>query len=510
MANLLYDQILGKWASSSAPFLFSAPNQYVSYQQFCDLVSKIANAFLEYGVKPGDRVTAQVSKSQESFALYFAAVGVGAVYSPLNTDYTATELSYFVKDAKPSLVICDPSAVDKIQEVSSSVGAALATLSSDGSGSLAELVSMQTNSFYPASRSKDDLAAILYTSGTTGRPKGAMLTHGNLLSNALSLVDVWRFTEADVLLHALPIFHAHGLFVATNTVALAGASMIFQPRFFVDDVIRSLPDATVMMGVPTFYTRLLSDNRLDRKLVSHMRLFISGSAPLLAETHSMFENRTGHQILERYGMTETTMITSNPYERLRKAGTVGFPLPGVSIRIRGTETSSEASIGETGVLEVSGPNVFRGYWEKPEATAADFQSDGYFVTGDLARIDEEGYITIVGRNKDLIISGGYNIYPREIEELIDGVYGVSESAIVGVPHPDFGEAVVAVIVPTGQETISTDFILDAISPKIAKYKKPKHIVIVQRLPRNAMGKIQKNILRDEFKGLYAQEARCTI
>ncbi|MDK1482264.1 AMP-binding protein, partial [Sinorhizobium sp. 6-117] len=431
MVNVLFDALLGDRRDTAAPFLHLPDGELISYRAFCELVSRYANALVSQGVKPGDRVTAQAEKSPDSLALYFATIAAGAIYSPLNTDYTATELEYFIQDAEPSLVICLPLRERDVSMIARKVGAAVATLGADGSGSLGDAAKGQGSTFVPAPRGEDDLAAILYTSGTTGRSKGAMLSHGNLLSNAATLRKAWAFTEHDVLLHALPIFHAHGLFVANNTVALAGGSMIFHPRFLVDDVIRDLPAATSFMGIPTFYIRLLADARLTRELVADMRLFVSGSAPLLSETHLEFERCTAHRILERYGMTETTMITSNPYNGDRKAGTVGRPLPGISVRVCDAETSKELAPGEIGVLEVAGPNVFKGYWRMPEKTASEFRADGYFVTGDLARIDADGYITLVGRTKDLIISGGYNVYPKEIELLVDKLDGVVESAVIG-------------------------------------------------------------------------------
>ena len=351
-------------------------------------------------------------------------------------------------------------------------------------------------------RGADDLAALLYTSGTTGRSKGAMLTQDNLLSNARVLTEYWRFTEADVLLHALPIFHTHGLFVATNIIALAGGAMIFLPKFDADAVIAHLPRATAMMGVPTFYTRLLDDPRFSRDLVAHMRLFISGSAPLLAETHAAFEARTGHAILERYGMTETNMTTSNPYDGARRAGTVGFPLPGVEVKITDPETGAAVAQGVVGMIEVRGPNVFKGYWNMPEKTAAELRADGFFITGDLGMIDDQGYVVIVGRARDVVISGGYNIYPREVEEVLDAQSGVLESAVVGVPHPDLGEAVVGVIVAQAGATPDMEAIAAAAGKSLARFKQPRRLIVLDALPRNTMGKVQKTALRDAYAGLF--------
>ncbi|MEP4434653.1 MAG: AMP-binding protein, partial [Hyphomicrobiales bacterium] len=347
------------------------------------------------------------------------------------------------------------------------------------------------------------LAAFLYTSGTTGRSKGAMLSHNNLLSNATVLKDYWHFTSDDCLLHALPIFHTHGLFVGSNVSLLAGGSVIFLPSFKTDDMIANLPKATAMMGVPTFYTRLLDDDRFTGELVAHMRLFVSGSAPLLAETHKEFETRTGHRILERYGMTETNMITSNPYDGPRRAGTVGFPLPGIDIRIAEPDTGAKLPQGDIGVVELKGPNVFQGYWQMPEKTKTEFREDGYFITGDMGMIDDQGYLQIVGRAKDLIISGGYNIYPKEVEILLDDQDGIKESAVIGVPHPDFGEAVVGVIVAENGKAIETSKVLETIRQDIARFKQPKQLFEVSELPRNTMGKVQKNVLREQYKNTFS-------
>jgi malonyl-CoA/methylmalonyl-CoA synthetase len=377
------------------------------------------------------------------------------------------------------------------------------TLNADGSGSLIERAAAMATDFETVDRSGDDLAAFLYTSGTTGRSKGAMLTQDNLLSNAETLVNEWRFTDEDVLLHALPIFHTHGLFVASNVTLLAGGAMTFLPKFDLDRVIAELPKATSMMGVPTFYTRLLSDPRFTKELTQHMRLFISGSAPLLAETHVQFEERTGHRILERYGMTETNMNTSNPYDGDRRAGTVGFPLPGVELKITNPETGTSLPRGDIGQIEVRGPNVFKGYWQMPEKTAAELREDGFFITGDLGMIDEDGYVHIVGRNKDLIISGGYNIYPKEIELVLDEQSGVLESAVIGVPHPDFGETVLGIIVPETGTSPDLESIMTSVQGQLARFKHPRKLVVVDELPRNTMGKVQKNILRDSYKDMFS-------
>jgi len=373
-----------------------------------------------------------------------------------------------------------------------------------GSGSFAQKAAPQPTEFSTVPRKAEDLAAFLYTSGTTGRSKGAMLRQNNLLSNAEVLTDHWAFSATDVLLHALPIFHTHGLFVATNIALLSGCKILFLPKFDREAIIALLPQATSMMGVPTFYTRLLDDPRFDRALTGHMRLFISGSAPLLAETHKLFEERSGHRILERYGMTETNMSTSNPYEGERRAGTVGFPLPGIELKITDSTTGETLPQGDIGEIEVRGANVFKGYWNMPEKTAEELRSDGFFITGDLGMIDADGYVHIVGRNKDLIISGGFNIYPKEIEAVLDAQEGVLESAVIGVPHPDFGETVLALIVPSAERAPDLDAIHAQISQSLARFKLPKKLILLPELPRNTMGKVQKNTLRDQFCDLFAK------
>jgi len=499
MTNHLFDALFADRLADERTFLHLPDGSALSYRRFLELSARLAHMLVAAGVEPGDRVAVQVPKSPQALALYVAAVRAGAVFLPLNTAYTAAEVGYFVGDARPKLIVCGSAARDSLAAIAEEAGAGLLTLDEDGSGSLMDGVADKSGAFAAVARGADDLGAILYTSGTTGRSKGAMLSHDNLLSNALTLVEYWRFSEDDVLLHALPIFHTHGLFVATNVIAACGASMIFLPGFKVDAVLDALPKATSMMGVPTFYTRLLADERFTGELVSHMRLFVSGSAPLLADTHVEFEARTGHRILERYGMTETNMNTSNPYEGERRAGTVGFALPGVSVRVCDPDSGEELPAGEIGVLEIKGPNVFKGYWQMPEKTAAEFREDGYFISGDLGFIDDDGYVTIVGRGKDLIISGGYNIYPKEVELAIDVVEGVAESAVIGVPHADFGEAVVGVVVRNG--TVDEAAILAAIGETMARFKQPKKIVFVEELPRNTMGKVQKNVLRETYRDL---------
>ena len=480
-----------------------------TYADIVGLTGRIAAALAARGVKPGDRVAVQVEKSVPALALYLAAARAGAVYLPLNTAYTLAELEYFIGDAEPALVVCDPSRLDGVSKIAAPFKARVDTLDANGQGSLMDLAAGQSGTFATVPRSSDDLAAILYTSGTTGRSKGAMITHGNLVSNALTLKDHWGFTKDDVLLHALPIFHVHGLFVASNVALFSGGSMIFLQKFDPNEVMRLMPRATALMGVPTFYVRLLQHPDLRRETTKHMRLFVSGSAPLLADTHREWAARTGHAILERYGMTETGMNTSNPYHGDRVPGAVGPALPGVTMRVTDPESGAVLPVGEIGMLEVKGPNVFKGYWRMPEKTEAEFRKDGFFVTGDLGKIDERGYVHIVGRGKDLIITGGYNVYPKEIESEIDAIAGVAESAVIGVPHPDFGEGVTAVVVPEKNAKLDEKQILAAIEGRLAKFKLPKRVFLVDDLPRNTMGKVQKNILRDTYGDLYTAKKQAS-
>jgi malonyl-CoA/methylmalonyl-CoA synthetase len=478
--------------------------QRISYGELMARAGQMANVLIDRGVKTGDRVAAQTEKSVPGLVLYLAVVRAGAVYLPLNTAYTLNELEYFITDAEPSLVVCDPSKADGIGAIASKVGAKVETLGADGRGSLTDAASETATEFETVARANDDLAAILYTSGTTGRSKGAMLTHDNLASNSLSLVDYWRFSANDVLIHALPIYHTHGLFVASNVTLFARASMIFLPKFDPETIIKLMARATVLMGVPTFYTRLLQSPALTKDSTRHMRLFISGSAPLLADTHREWFARTGHAVLERYGMTETNMNTSNPYDGDRVPGAVGNPLPGVSVRVTDPETGQELGRERIGMIEVKGPNVFKGYWRMPEKTKAEFREDGFFITGDLGKIDVKGYVHILGRGKDLVISGGFNVYPKEIESEIDAMPGVVECAVIGVPHADFGEGVTAVVVCQKGAKVDESSVLKALEGRLAKFKMPKRVMVVDELPRNAMGKVQKNILRDAYSKLYSK------
>jgi malonyl-CoA/methylmalonyl-CoA synthetase len=476
----------------------------ISYGELIASAGQMANVLVSRGVKPGDRVAAQTEKSLAGLVLYLATVRAGAVYLPLNTAYTLNELEYFIGDAEPSLVVCDPAKADGIGTIAAKVGARVETLGADGKGSLTDAAAQANADFETVARADHDLAAILYTSGTTGRSKGAMLTHDNLASNSLSLVDYWRFTDKDVLIHALPIYHTHGLFVASNVTLFARARMIFLPKFDPELIIKLMARSTVLMGVPTFYTRLLQSPALTRESTGHMRLFISGSAPLLADTHREWFSRTGHAVLERYGMTETNMNTSNPYDGERVPGAVGHPLPGVSVRVTDPDTGKELARETIGMIEVKGPNVFKGYWRMPEKTKAEFRDDGFFITGDLGKIDANGYVHILGRGKDLVISGGFNVYPKEIESEIDAMPGVIESAVIGLPHADFGEGVTAVVVCDKGAGIDERSVLKALDGRLAKFKMPKRVLVVDELPRNAMGKVQKNILRDTYSDIYAK------
>ncbi|MEM8586994.1 MAG: malonyl-CoA synthase [Pseudomonadota bacterium] len=503
--NHLFAQFQTAIDRPDAVFVETEKGARITYGDMLAESARIAWALKAMGLMPGDRVAVQVEKSVAALMLYLGAVRAGAVFLPLNTGYTASEVRYFLENAEPTLFVCDPAKQPELAEVASEVGVPhLETLDAEGDGSFAERWSQEPAEFDDVPRGPEDLAAILYTSGTTGLSKGAMLSHDNLASNAHTLRRAWRFTADDVLIHALPIFHTHGLFVATNITLVAGGSMIFLPKFDPDRVLSVMPRATAMMGVPTFYTRLLAHPGLTREAAGGMRLFVSGSAPLLAETHAQFRDRTGHAILERYGMTETNMNTSNPYDGDRRAGTVGFPLDDVALRIVDPESGQRLDTGEVGVIEVKGPNVFQGYWRMPEKTADEFRPDGYFITGDLGVIDTDGYVSIVGRAKDLIISGGFNVYPKEIESEINKVAGVAESAVIGVPHPDFGEGVTAVIVRAPDHTVSDTAILAQLDGKLARFKQPKKVLFVDELPINAMGKVQKNVLRDRFRDTYAQ------
>jgi malonyl-CoA/methylmalonyl-CoA synthetase len=478
--------------------LFELPEgRRLTYGETDEAVRRIAARLVADGVRPGDRVAAQVEKSPEAIALYLATLRLGGVFLPLNTAYTDTEMDYFIGDAEPRVLVCAP-------EHRHRGGVVVETLGRNGDGTLLEGGELHDGVHDAAAGAP---AAIVYTSGTTGRSKGAVITHGNLASNCEALRESWHYTGEDRLIHALPIFHVHGLFVAVNLTLATGASMDFLPAFDAERIIDLLPRATVLMGVPTFYSRLLKSDRLTPDACSSMRLFVSGSAPLPASDHAAFAARTGHAILERYGMTETGMITTNPYDGPRRPGTVGEPLPGVEVRVVDREHGKALDDGEIGAIEVRGPNVFTGYWRMPEKTAAEFRDDGFFITGDLGRIDEDGYLSIVGRDKDLVISGGLNVYPKEIEDLIDASPDVLESAVIGVPHPDFGETVVAVVVAAPGRELRSEDLLDFIADDLARFKQPRAIRIVPSLPRNVMGKVQKAELRQRYAGLFTDGDR---
>jgi len=486
-------------AAEGKPFLVEGERTVLSFADLDTRTGQLAARLRALGGTVGDRIVVQVDKSAEAVLLYLAALRTGMVFVPLNTAYTASELAYFLSDSDPAIVVCRP--VDEVAVAGLNPSGRLVTLGDDGTGSL--LADVPDEVLPIMDRTGSDLAAILYTSGTTGRSKGAMLSHANLLSNALTLKDLWRWESDDVLLHILPIYHVHGLFVALHGALLAGATVIFHKGFDPAAVIADFSRATILMGVPTHYTRLTAARELTPTTSANMRLFVSGSAPLLAEAHQRFEAKTGQRILERYGMTETGMITSNPYQGGdRVAGTVGYPLPGVDVRIRG-ESGELVRTGEPGVLEVRGANVFKGYWRMPEKTAEEIRPDGFFVTGDVATQSADGRVTLVGRAKDLIIAGGLNIYPKEIEEAIDTLPDVEESAVIGVPHPDMGEGVVAVVVARKGAHLNEGQVLASIADHLARFKQPRRVIVVEALPRNAMGKVQKALLRQEYGGLFA-------
>ncbi|MEL7044883.1 MAG: malonyl-CoA synthase [Pseudomonadota bacterium] len=484
------------------PLLETSEGQSYRFADIDHRAAQIAEVLVSRGVRTGDRVSVQVEKSAENLSLYFACLRAGAVYQPLNRGYRRTELEYFIGNAEPALVICDSSSEAELRAIASQAGTdQVLTLDGDGSGSLGQAADTMPGDFGVLQREADDLAALLYSSGTTGVPKGIMLTHGNLLANGETLVDAWGFTSSDRLLHALPIFHVHGLFVAVSCVMLSGASMRWLAGYDAERVLSYLSECTVFMGVPTYYTRLLAEPGLTTDACTGMRLFVSGSAPLLEETFRAFEARCGHRILERYGMSETNMNASNPLEGERRPGTVGPSLPGVEIRIVDSEGRGLA-MDEIGHLQVRGPNVFAGYWRLPEKSAEDFSEDGFFNTGDLGRIDADGYVTIVGRNKDLVITGGLNVYPKEVEFFIDDLPGVRESAVIGVAHADFGEAVVAVVVRAEEAATNEADIIGSCRESLAAFKTPKRVVFVDELPRNTMAKVQKNALRETFVRLF--------
>jgi malonyl-CoA/methylmalonyl-CoA synthetase len=469
----------------------------------------IANLLGSLELPSDARVAVHTDKSVEGLLLYLAVLRAGYTYLPLNNAYRAAELDYFIGNAKPSVVVCASKDFDDISRIAFKYGTShVFTLDTDRTGSLLQRAAQHSDHHVAVAREADDLAAILYTSGTTGRSKGAMLTHGNLLSNAQTLKAFWGWRPAsqggDVLIHALPIFHVHGLFVGIHGALLNGSRMIWFNRFDPKAVVARLPEASVFMGVPTLYVRMLAEPGLTSRACSSMRVFIAGSAPLLPETFDAWRERTGHTIVERYGMSETVMLTSNPYHATdgqRRAGTVGQPLPGVQLRIH-NDDGTAAGVDEIAGIQVRGPNVFKGYWLMPEKTKEEFTADGWFKTGDVGKVDAHGVVTIVGRSKDLVISGGFNVYPAEIEGYLNEMPGVAESAVIGVPHPDFGEAVVAVIVAKPAAQLNTDQMIASLKQRIANFKVPKRAFVVDALPRNSMGKVQKNLLREQHQTLF--------
>ena len=478
-------------------FLYDNKGLNITYKQLDSETAKLANGLKELGLSEGDRVTIQANKCIEMVFLYLACIRSNIIFHPLNPAYKETELSYFLENAKPRLFISNEETIESVKYLNLEHNIDhLFTLNNDGTGDFLTIYSNESD-FLTVDCSEDDTAALLYSSGTTGKPKGIMLSHGNISSNAKSLVKTWDFQQFDCLLHALPIYHVHGLFVALGCVLMTGSKLKWLESFDVDAVLESFPECTVMMGVPTYYVRLLKSDALDSELTKQMRLFISGSAPLLEETFNEFKQRTKHLILERYGMTETNMNTSNPLKGDRKPGTVGLPLDDVQVKVV-DEKNNALPQGEIGNIQVKGPNVFKGYWQMPEKTKEDFTEEGFFNTGDKGLIDEDGYVCIVGRSKDMIISGGLNVYPKEIEALIDKIEGVLESAVVGISDADLGERVVAIIVPKEGSEIDASEVISLIKEQLAGFKVPKEVKFIDQLPRNAMGKVQKNILRETF------------
>ncbi|MDX3895658.1 malonyl-CoA synthase [Pusillimonas sp.] len=518
MANAnLYALLQAGFAADRDSTAIETPARHYSWNDIERISARYANLLASLHLPAGARVAVQVEKSPEALMLYLATLRAGFVYLPLNTAYREAEIEYFLRDAEPSVVVCSPGNLSWVSELAERCGARrVYTLDEHGAGTLDQASADEDERFETVVSQPDDLAAILYTSGTTGRSKGAMLSHRNLYSNAQVLNSYWGWSGDDVLLHMLPIFHVHGLFVGAHGALLAGARMIWLPKLDIEQALHYLPRCTVMMGVPTYYVRLLAEPRFTRQLCAGMRLFISGSAPLLADTFNAFRERTGHTILERYGMSETVMLTSNPYDERegpRIAGTVGRPLPGVQARVV-DDDDIPLGPGLIGKVQVRGPNVFSGYWRMPEKTREEFTADGWFRTGDMGRwgsiLDDDGrviqaipedYLSIVGRSKDLIITGGFNVYPKEIESFIDELPGVVESAVIGVPHADFGEAVVAVVVAEPGRSVDPQAVQASLKRQIANFKVPKHIVVVDQLPRNTMGKVQKNVLRETYASL---------
>jgi malonyl-CoA/methylmalonyl-CoA synthetase len=493
--------------NENAPCLILPDNKVITYGELDKESARMANILVnKFKVEPGDRVAVQIRKSPYALFLYLGVLRTGAIYLPMNDAYQKHEVEYFLKDAKPKVFFCNPEKKEISREMAGNAGVPFVQdIDEKGRGYFFDVLYNESDKFNTFETDAENIAAILYTSGTTGRPKGAMLSHKNLIVNAKTLHSYWEFQPGDILLHMLPIYHVHGLFVANHCALLNGSPIFFEPKFDVKRAIELLPKSTVFMGVPTYYVRLLMDENFTADVCRNMRLFISGSAPLLPETFEKFKKRTGHTILERYGMTEGGMFASNPYKGLRKAGTVGFPLPGVSIRIVNDE-GKEVGVDEVGYIQVKGDNIFKGYWGMPEKTKEEFTEDGYFKTGDMGKWDKDGYLSIVGRSKDLIITGGLNVYPKEIEEIIDRIPGVFESAVVGIPHPDFGEAVTAFVVRKNDDAgkkLTSEEIISLLKKTLANFKVPKSVIFIEELPRNSMGKVQKNVLREKFSTLFS-------
>ncbi len=502
MSHNIYELFATKFADAlDSPFLTIPGGASYSYGQVDRRSAAIAAALAEGGARPGDRVVVQVDKSADAVALYLACLRSGFIYVPLNTAYTPEEVGFFLGDAHPAVFVFKPGRAAKLRPVADIAGVPTSfTLNSKGGGSLADAASEITGIGAIMERGPDDVACMVYTSGTTGRSKGAMLTHRGIATNARALHAIWRFRPGDVLLHCLPIFHIHGLFVALHCAMLNASEVFFLPKFDVEQIRNSLPRSTVMMGVPTHYTRLLADPDFGAADCQTVRLFACGSAPLSEPVFHEFIARTGHTICERYGMTEAGIIASNPPEGQRIAGTVGYALPDMDLRVV-DEKDEPLEAGEIGEVQVRGPHVFPGYWGLEDKTAEAHTGDGYFRTGDIGSMGPDGRLTLAGRSTDMIISGGYNVYPKEIELLVDQQPGVVESAIIGLPHPDFGEAVAAFVV--ADDAVTEDELEEAVEDSLANFKRPKQYVFLDALPRNSMGKVQKAQLRESYAELFA-------
>jgi len=497
LTNSLYSNLIEQNLNNNNTFLILDDRTEISYKDFISLSSKISHKLTNLGLKSGDHILVKSPKCKETLSLYLSSILTGSVFFPLNSNYTLNETIYFIEDSKPSFLICESSEVESIKPICDNIGCKILSLNANGEGEVTNNLDSLDSFFKPNTRLNDDLAALLYTSGTTGKPKGAMLTHQNLVSNAHQLINLWNIDTSDTLIHSLPIYHTHGLFVAINTSMMSGATIRFIKNFNIDLVIEAFKYSTLMMGVPTFYTRLIKDKRLDRSVTKNMKLFISGSAPLLTETHQDFYNITGHQILERYGMTETNMNTSNPFHGERKAGSVGKPLKDINIRINKTKGYKNTIHNDIGMIEIMGPNVFKGYLNNPKKTQEAFTEDGYFITGDIGHFDKDGYLFISGRNKDLIISGGFNVYPKEIEDVINQHKSVIESAVFGIKDNDLGEVPIAAVVMINDNKEIKDLSV-FVENNLVKYKIPKKYIVINELPKNVMGKVQKNILKDKY------------